>query len=130
MVVEDRSAHEALLGVHFPAALAGDLEAAELCRRLLLRPDVVTPVDGGGGVADAGSDVEALRRLAQRLAREMDAASSPRVLASLSRQFVAVVAQLGAMGPAVSSEVDEIAQRRARRQSAARAAQAKAAERS
>lgn len=116
---------DALLRVMMPKALRGGddaVEAAEICRRLLNHQEASTPSPPESGVAAAVSkgDNHALAALRDRLARDIDAARSPRVVTSLARQFTAVVALLSEMSPPTTTKVDEIAERRAKRQAALR----------
>lgn len=116
---------EALLRVMMPKALKGGdgaVEAAEMCRRLLNHSEASTPTSPESGVAAAVTkgDNHALAALRDRLARDIDAARSPRVVASLSRQFTAVIALMNEMTPPTTTRVDEIAERRAQRQAALR----------
>lgn len=62
-------------------------------------------------VSKAGSDVEALSALRDRLAVEIDASGSAQEIAVLSRQFLAVVAALGELKPLAPSRVDDIARK-------------------
>lgn len=63
------------------------------------------------GVSSAGSDVEALQALRDRLAFEIDATDQPQIVALLSRQFIAVVQELAELKPTTPTRVDQIAQK-------------------
>lgn len=108
---------EALFRAHYPAALRGDHRSAQICLSILTTPK---PADSGeSAIASSlagGDEAKALEALRDRLAREMDACKSPRVLAALSRQFVGVIAQLAELKPpAPSSKRDDLARKRAER---------------
>ncbi|TDH57586.1 hypothetical protein E2F47_01865 [Mycobacterium eburneum] len=60
-----------------------------------------------------------LTALRDILARQIDTATEPRDVASLSRQFTDVLAKIDAMKPRPKSKRDELAARRERRRSAA-----------
>lgn len=62
-------------------------------------------------VSKACGDVEALSALRDRLAAEIDATTSAQELAVLSRQFLAVIADLADLRPSAPSRVDEIAEK-------------------
>ncbi len=71
-------------------------------------------------VSKASDDVEALVALRDRLALEIDSTDSPQILAILSRQFLAVIADLAELKPPAASRVDEIAEKYARKLKAIR----------
>jgi hypothetical protein len=71
-------------------------------------------------VSKASDDVEALVALRDRLALEIDTTDSPQILAILSRQFLAVIAELAELKPPAASRVDEIAEKYARKLKAIR----------
>lgn len=62
-------------------------------------------------VSKAKNDVDALVALRDRLALEIDMCDSQQVLTLLSRQFMAVVAELADLKPAERTRVDEIAEK-------------------
>ena len=112
---------EMLFGAQLPLALAGDKAAAELCRRILV---ICSPAaTGPQAVSDAlagGDATTALQALRHRLGREIDHAASPYALVALAAQYLAVTQQLNLTNEPVTPEVDEIAERRARRHAALR----------
>ncbi len=108
---------DALFRAHFPQALRGDHRSAEICRRILETP---APTGTSTAIAASEDETAALNALRDRLAAEIDVCKSARVLAALSRQFVAVVTYLAEVNPQPStSKVDEIAERRAKRRQTA-----------
>ena len=62
-------------------------------------------------VSGAETDIERLSALRDRIASEIDATTEPNVLAVLSRQFLAVLAELASLQPATLTRTDEIAQK-------------------
>lgn len=74
----------------------------------------------GVSVSKAADDLEALVALRDRLAAEIDMTDSPQILAVLSRQFLAVLAELAELKPPAASRVDEIAEKYARKLKAIR----------
>lgn len=71
-------------------------------------------------VSKAENDVDALVALRNRLAVEIDMCDSPQNLAVLSRQFLAVLEELGQLKPSAPSRVDEIAEKYSRKLTAIR----------
>lgn len=71
-------------------------------------------------VSKAVNDVEALIALRDRIAMEIDSTDQPQIVAILSRQFLAVVAELAELKPAAPSKVDEIAEKYSRKLKAIR----------
>ena len=73
-------------------------------------------------VADQDNDIDRLTALRNRIASEIDIATSPQEIAVLSRQFLAVLAHLAEIQPSERSRVDEIAEKYAGRLTAIRGA--------
>lgn len=71
-------------------------------------------------VITSGNHLAALIAIRNRLAAELDLATTPRDIGILSKQLVEVLAQIAAIKPSEKSKVDELAEKRAeRRRSAA-----------
>lgn len=71
-------------------------------------------------VSKASDDTAALIALRDRLAIEIDSTNQPQILAILSRQFLAVIAELAELKPPAASRVDEIAEKYAQKLTAIR----------
>lgn len=118
---------DALFRAHYPQALRGDHKSAEICCRILAAHPAAAADESDAMSAIAiglvDTELAALEALRDRLAREMDACTAPRVLAALTRQFVMVLRQVEERRPQTGGDsVDEISARRAARRAAAASA--------
>ncbi len=62
-----------------------------------------------------GNQLKTLTAIRDRLAAEIDLATTPRDVAILSKQLVEVLAAIAAIKPSEKSKVDELAEKRAQR---------------
>lgn len=93
--------------------------AARVCVKLLegMRENLAAV---GNGVAATTTTEDALKALRNKLSAEIDVCRDARKLTSLSRQFLAVCAELDAKAPPPHSKRDEVKAKREQRRAAAR----------
>ncbi|UVO12824.1 hypothetical protein NM962_01245 [Mycobacterium sp. SVM_VP21] len=112
---------EAIFQAQYRVAISRSEEApaaARICVKLLegMRDNLAAV---GNGVAATTTTEDALKALRNKLSAEIDVCRDARKLTSLSRQFLAVCAELDAKAPPPHSKRDEVKAKREQRRAAA-----------